>query len=228
MIGKIFSLFAILGGIGLINNDPMPPYTTSFNIENGVLLSVKEKSFKEIRIYSNSNIVEVAVDAFDGCSLTSIMVSDSVQRFYPVLSDDIVLNLTKNKEAYQFDIPTNVQVNEYACDEGFLNYWNENIRDKVTKSICNVDKTQYNSIKTLYNDLSTYDRVVINQTKDGTGTIKDSLTYLDNHFNGTAPSQMTTKEISQSVMISIILAIASFGMTAIGVFYVLKDKKVIN
>ncbi len=229
MLGKIFSLFVLLGGIGLLNTDPInPPYSTNFEIENGVLKNVLDKSAQEIRIYSDNNIVEVAADAFDGCSFTSIMVSDTVERFYPVLSDGVILNLTKDKASYNFELPTNVQINEYACDNGFINYWNENIRNKVTRTICDVDKTHYDYVKNLYNNLNWYDQIVVNNTPDGTNNIKESLAYLDSHFNGTAPLPMTAKEISQSVMITVILVIASFGMTAIGVFYVLKDKRVIN
>ena len=53
------------------------------------------------------------------------------------------------------------------------------------------------------------------------------MNYLNSHFNST-PSQNNNREIPKTVMITVILVIASFGMTAIGIFYVLKDKKVIN
>ena len=231
MFKTIFTLFALLGGIGLTNTSPLPPeYSTDFIVENGVLIGVQNEakhSYDQFRIYSNSGITEVAADAFEGCTVNSIMISDTVQHFYPVLNEGTVVNLTKEKSAYHFDLPDNVTINEYACDEGFINYWDLYIRDNVTKSICNVTRDHYTKIKNLYSNLSNQDKLTVNHTSDGTGTIEDSLKYLDNHFNS-SPSQKTNKEIPQTVMITVILVIASFGMTAIGIFFVLKDKKVIK
>ena len=231
MLGKVFALFALLGVIGLSNTTPLPPeYSTDFVVENGTLMSVSEHartSYTQFRIYSNSGIVAVDANAFDGCNVESIMISDAVRNFYPVLNEGTIVNLTKEKSAYHFDLPDNVTINEYACDEGFTNYWDLYIRNNVDKSICNVSREHYTKIKALYSNLSEQDKLTVKNLEDGTGTIEDSLEYLDSHFNS-SPSKMTTKEISQSVMITVILVIASFGMTAIGIFYVLKDKKVIN
>ena len=231
MFKTIFTLFALLGGIGLTNTTPLPPeYSNDFIVENGVLTGVQNEakaSYTQFRIYSNSGIVEVSANAFDGCVVESIMISDTVQRFYPVLNAGTIVNLTKEISAYNFDLPDNVTINEYACDEGFINYWDLYIRNNVDQSICNVSKEHYNQIKILYSNLSNQDKLTVNHISDGTGTIEDSLKYLDGHFNS-SPSQKTNKEIPQTVMITVILVIASFGMTAIGIFYVLKDKKVIN
>ena len=227
MVGKLFSLLTLLAGFGVLHNDLLPPYSTDFVVENHVLKEVNDKTANEIRIYSSSGVTSIDEHAFDGCSFTSIMVSNSVTTFAPTLTDGITLNLTNDKASYSFALPVNVVINEYACDEGFINYWNTYIRNNVDESICNVTRDQYTKVKNMYSVLSDYDKNVVNEVKDGTGTIKDSLKYLDGHFSS-APTQKTTKEISQTVMITLILVIASFGMTAIGIFYVLKDKKVIN
>lgn len=231
MFKTIFTLFALLGGIGLSNTTPLPPdYSTDFIVENGVLVGVQNEaksSYNQFRIYSNSGITSVAADAFDGCTVNSIMISDTVQNFYPVLNEGTVVNLTKEKSAYNFDLPNNLVINEYACDEGFINYWDLYIRNNVDQSICNVSREHYVKIKNLYSNLSNGDKLTVNHISDGTGTIEDSLKYLDGHFNS-SPSQKTSREIPKTVMITVILVIASFGMTAIGIFYVLKDKKVIN
>ena len=231
MFKQILTLFALLGGIGLTNTTPLPPeYSCDFIVENGVLTGVQEDaktSYNQFRIYSNSGITSVAANAFDGCTVDSIMIADTVQQFYPVLSEGTVVNLTKDKVSYNFDLPNDLIINEYACDEGFINYWDLFIRNNVDKSICNVSREHYIQIKTLYSNLSSQDKLTVDGTSDGTGTIKDSMNYLNSHFNST-PSQNSNREIPQTVMITVILVIASFGMTAIGIFYVLKDKKVIN
>ena len=231
MLKQLFTLFALLGGIGLTNTSPLPPeYSTDFIVENGALLGVQDHAksgYTQFRIYANSGITSVAADAFEGCTVESIMISSVVQHFYPVLNEGTVVNLTKEKSAYSFDLPDNVIVNEYACDEGFTNYWNLYIRNNVDESICNVSREHYTKIKNLYSNLSSQDKLTVNHVSDGTGTIEDSLKYLDSHFNS-SPSQKVSREIPQTVMITVILVIASFGMTAIGIFYVLKDKKVIN
>ena len=231
MFKTIFTLFVLLGGIGLSNTTPLPPeYSTDFIVENGVLVGVQNEaksSYHQFRIYSNSGITSVAADAFEGCTVNSIMISDTVQHFYPVLNEGTVVNLTKEKSAYSFELPTNLVINEYACDEGFINYWDLFIRNNVDQSICNVSREHYVKIKNLYSNLSNGDKLTVNHISDGTGTIEDSLKYLDGHFNS-SPSQKVDREIPKTVMITVILVIASFGMTAIGIFYVLKDKKVIN
>ena len=225
MILKLLGFLSLFAGV--VRADLSKPYSTDFEVENHILMSVNEKTASEIRIYKSSGIISVDSHAFDDCTFTSIMISNSVTTFNPVLADNVVVNLTKDKASYSFDLPANLTVNEYACDEGFINYWNLYIRDNIDGSICNVSKEHYIYVKGLYSGLSDYDKNVVENTSDGTGTIKDSIKFLDSHFNS-SPSQMTTKEISQSVMITVILVIASFGMTAIGIFYVLKDKKVIN
>ena len=231
MFKTIFTLFALLGGIGLSNTTPLPPeYSTDFIVENGVLVGVQNEaksSYNQFRIYSNSGITSVAADAFTGCSVNSIMISDTVQNFYPVLNEGTIVNLTKEKSAYNFDLPNNLVINEYACDEGFINYWNLYIRNNVDQSICNVSREHYVKIKNFYSNLSNGDKLTVNNISDGTGTIEESLKYLDGHFNS-SPSQKVNREIPKTVMITVILVIASFGMTAIGIFYVLKDKKVIK
>ena len=139
----------------------------------------------------------------------------------------------QNKDI-KFAIPDNVTVVEYACDEGFLNYWNEFIRPNIDGSICNVNKEHYVKMKLLYsqlknrNDYANVDSETVETTKDGTGTIRDSIRFLDSYFGNSNKSQMGEKEISQSVMITLILIIASFGMTSIGLFYFLKDRNVIK
>ena len=83
-------------------------------------------------------------------------------------------------------------------------------------------------MKNLYFNLGFIDASKVLEVEDGSATIAESISFLDEYFNQINKSQSRTKEISQSVMITLILIIAAFGMTSIGLFYVLKDKKVIS
>ena len=89
-------------------------------------------------------------------------------------------------------------------------------------------KENYRQMKMLYSQLSEYDRDIVVNTDDGGSKIANGISFLDSHFSGSSQSGTKEKEISQSVMITLILIIASFGMTSIGLFYILKDKKVIK
>lgn len=217
-------------GVGLNNIQPVDPgqyFSTDFTVENHVLVSVNDKAAKEIRIYKDSGITTIDEHAFDGCSFDSVMISDCVTTINAEISENVLVKFTKAKSSYSFDLPENVQYLEHSCDEGFLNYWTENIRDDIDGSICNVSIDNYRYVKELYSNLNNYDKFIVENTIDGDATIKESLKFLDSQFSST-PSESNSREISKGVMISLILVIASFGMTAIGIFYVLKDKKVIK
>lgn len=209
-------------------------FSTAVTVEDHVLTNINDKKSKYVRIYEESGATSISEYAFDDCSFTTLMVSKSITTINATFPITLTtLEFTGAKEEISFAVPQNVQVIEYACDEGFLNYWNQYIRPNIDGTICNVTKDHYQRMKALYSQLDsgeflTNDIEIVNKTKDGTGTIADSIEFLNNHFNGSNKSQMTEKEISQSVMITLILIIASFGMTSIGLFYFLKDRKVIE
>ena len=206
-------------------------YSDDVTVEDHVLTSVNDKSSDYIRIYAESDATAIGEHAFDGCGFKYLMVSNKVRQNAATFPDTLTtFEYTGPASDINFAIPDNVTVIEYACDEGFLNYWSEFIRPNIDGSICNVKKEHYVKMKSLYSNLNKYphDLDKINSIKDGTGTIKDSVEYLDSYFGNANRSKMTEKEISQSVMITLILIIASFGMTSIGLFYFLKDKKVIE
>ena len=212
----------------------VPEYSDDLTVEDHILTSVNNKTAQYVRIYETSDVTSISEHAFDDCTFTTLMVSKSVTFVNASFPNTLTtLEYTGSLEDISFAIPDNVTVKEYACDEGFLNYWSEYIRPNISGSICNVTKQHYVRMKTLYaslsrDDFAVNDLDIVNSTHDGTGTIKDSIAYLDGYFGNANRSQMTEKEISQSVMITLILIIASFGMTSIGLFYFLKDKKVIE
>ena len=206
-------------------------YTEDFVVNNGVLVSVNDKTNYSLRIYAEKNVTSIAEHAFDDCHFVTMMISTTVTEINATFPTELTtIEFTGSREDISFAIPEGITVVEYADDEGFLNYWKEYIRPNINGSICNVNKQHYLTMKSLYNNLGQYagDLESVNETVDGTGSIKESVAFLDNYFSGSNKSQMSEKEISQSVMITLILIIASFGMTSIGLFYFLKDRKVIE
>lgn len=209
-------------------------FSTDITVNDHVLTAVNDKESHYVRIYKEAEVNTIDEHAFDDCSFTILMVSKTVTTINATFPDTLTtLEFTGSLEEINFTVPENVTVVEYACDEGFLNYWSEYIRPNIDGSICNVTKEHYVKMKSLYSGLNKFEFITddlenVNKTKDGTGTIGDSIEFLNNYFGGSSRSKTIEKEISQSVMITLILIIASFGMTSIGLFYILKDKKVIK
>lgn len=204
-------------------------YSTDLTVENHILTNVNDKAAQEVRIYKEAEVTTVSSDAFNDCSFERIMFSNTVKEVNASFPNTLTtIYFTGSENELEFDIPDNITINFYACDEGFLNFWDTYIRPEMTDSICNVSKENYTKMKVLYEELELLDIGNVDIAKDGTGTIKDSIKFLDNHFSPSSGSRTKEKEISQSVMITLILIIAAFGMTSIGVFYILKDKKVID
>ena len=205
-------------------------FSTDITVENQVVVSINDKSAEEVRIYSNLNATSISSGAFDDCNFKSIMISSTISEITATFPNTLeTINYTGNISNLDVDIPDNVTAFSYACDEGFLNYWYEYIRPGMNGSICNVTKENYREMKSLFSSLNERDRSVVVNTADGdNSTIAKGIIFLDNHFSSSSGSNVTEKEISQSVMITLILIIASFGMTSIGLFYILKDKNVIK
>lgn len=204
-------------------------YSTNITVEDGILTSVNDKSSPEVRIYAEKGVSSIASGAFDDCTFTTLMISKTVQSNNAVFPNTLnEIFFTGSEDELNFEIPNNVILYEYGCDEGFFNFWDEFVRPHFDDSICDVTKSNYIKMKQLYNNLSDIDLQVVNSRVDGSGTIKDSVEYLDTYFTPSQSSQVIEKEIPQTTMITIILIIASFGMTSIGVFYVLKDRDIIE
>ena len=200
-------------------------YSSMLKVENGVLLEVLDKESEEVRIYEKDHVTSIDENAFDGCNFSTIMISSSVQNINASFDDGVIINYTGSLPA-PFDVTGHV-VNEYACDEGFIHFWGEHIRQSQEQSICDVTRENYERMLLLYSALSKDDKEVVDSIEDGDGTIKDSVNFLKTYFKGKSSSNIT-KEIAQSTMLVVILVIASIGMTSIGIFYYLKDKNIIE
>ena len=204
-------------------------YSDDVVVENNSVTKVNQGEFEEVRIYRKSGATSISDGAFDGCTFKSIMISDAIREINDEFPNSLVTILyTGALEDINFNIPAGISVECYARDEGFLNYWVSYIRPNLNDSICNVTKEHYLTMKNLYFNLGFIDASKVLEVEDGSATIAESISFLDEYFNQINKSQSRTKEISQSVMITLILIIAAFGMTSIGLFYVLKDKKVIS
>ncbi|MCR5184463.1 MAG: hypothetical protein K6C32_00060 [Bacilli bacterium] len=223
-------LFPLLIGLLSLNYNPQPmrvDYSSMLDIQDGVLVEVLDKTAEEIRIYKEDNVTKIGPNAFDGCSFTTIMVSSTVREVETSFPNGTIINYTGAFSDIQFNVG-DLTTYEYACDEGFLNFWASYIRPNIDGSICDVTKANYEKMMGLYANLSDSDKEIVNQIEDGTSTIKDSIKFLNDYFSPTDDSKKTQKEIASTTMITIILIIAAFGMTSIGVFYFLKDKNIIE
>ncbi len=210
-----------------------------YNIVSTELVSVKDayKNESELRVYASetSKVLSINSEAFKDCkNLESIMLSKTVEvlpnGLFDTLNNFQTINYTGSKQEFDqigFSNSKNYTINEYACDEGFVNYWNTFIRPNEDSSLCDVTKDNYKKMEALYNNLSDEDIVSIKDVKDADSTIEKGIKYLREFFSD-APKETTTREASKSTMIALILVIASIGMTFICVFYLLRERKIIN
>ena len=210
-----------------------------FNITSKEIISVKDehKNDTELRVYASEDykVESINSEAFRDCSkLESIMLSKTVKTLpndvFDGLVDFAIINYTGSIEEFQaigYSNTNNYVVNDYACDEGFLNFWNAKIRPTEDSSLCDISRDIYNKMEILYNKLSDDDIHSIKDIADGDSTIEKGIKYLREFFSD-APQETKTKEASKSTMIVLILIIASIGMTFICVFYLLRERKIIN
>lgn len=190
----------------------------------------------ELRIYGQDfdakrHYAHVASNAFDGASFSKLMVSKDVITFSPTLENKTIYFTGSEIEFAPLEPQfINCHINYYACDEGFINFWMTNIRSM--SSICDVllpaNVDIYNELYTLYAQLDlTGDKEKVDNFNDGESTIKKSMEYLDSLANPT-PSPSKPHKMSKDMMLYFVLIVASIGMTSICIFYLLKDKNIID
>jgi hypothetical protein len=188
---------------------------------------------KELRIYYDENrlIDEIADTAFDDCkNLQRLMLSYSVTHINSTSIDDIkTLYYTGSEEQFEsLALTYSGTVNYYSYDEGFIYYWNTNIRPTTDTSICDMSKESFDIVYKLYSKLSYSDRASVDEYEDIAGEpISDSMKELINLYGKKNPSR-SKDEFTQDNAIGVIIVIALIGMTSICVFYLLKTKEVIS
>ena len=219
-------------------------YAECFNIEeksDGTykIVSVKDEytSSTYLRIYSNyvdSQIVinEISEGIFDSCSsLSTVMISNKIStipQYFFENTPNLTVEFTGSiKEWNSYNFTTEVTVFDYACDEGFINFWNTYVRVNENSNICDISTETYQKLMTLYSRLSMDDYETVNEYVDVKGdSIKKSIEYLKDLFE---PKEKPTQdELSKDTTLTLVVIIAIFGMSAIAIFYLLKMKGIIN
>lgn len=221
----------------------------SYNNDHFVLEEISENNYKitgvkseyldatELRIYDTDeyHVSTIAEGALSACTnLQTFMLSKCVTTLPVdtfVISSLTSISYTGSMDEFNaLGLTTgSVPTYEYACDEGFINYWTTYVRPTPDYNICDVTKAIYQKAQGLFDAMSLDDREVVKNIKDGEGddTILDSLNYLKELHRETK-KENRTKEASKSTMIVLILIIASIGMSFICVFYLLRERKIIN
>ena len=227
----------------LANEDVRPDYRSFINIEvnergNYTVTSVKDDylAASNIRIYKfdENPIDEIADTAFVGTTFDSVVISKDITHINNAVFENAtnIVNIYYTGSLEEFALLNlNFDVNHvypYSVDEGFINYWNSNIRTNKDINICNITRDQYNQTMTLYNDLIKTDVDVVNNYVDAAGyKISDSIKELIRVFSD-IPSPKKKDEWNQTGAITLIIVIAVIGTTAITIFYLLKTKNYIS
>ena len=200
---------------------------------NKTLTGLDNKN-KNVRIYAESEVDEISAIAFSGATFTDVMISNNVTHITDAVFNNApsitTISYTGSKEEFaslnlSFDIN---HVSEYSYDEGFINYWNKEIRPEDTSNICNITDQTFSKVYSLYKALEINDKNFVDNYEDkGKAKIKDSMKELIDVFGQTSPSQKND-EWNQTGAITFIIIIALIGMTSITVFFLLKTKKIID
>lgn len=206
--------------------------------DNYTLMGINGFEGSEFRIYHYKDYVidEINDNAFVNQNFDTLVLSNSVKK----VSNNAFLNAssinelkyTGNSDEFSaleisFEFPNGYSL--YSVDEGFINYWDENIRTSASTNICNdIDYHTFQEVYGLYLNLSEEDRIVVDSYEDAAGAkIKDSMIELKNHFNQ-IPKSNQTEEWNQTAAITLITVIALIGMTSITIFFLLKTKNIIE
>lgn len=241
MLKSLLALPLLASSIGMQVNATHTDYLNDFVLTinergnytvTGVVESSKNK--EELRVYYDENKVvdEIDSDAFVTCpNLTTLMFSYSITHIdNDALDNIVVVKYTGSEEQYNAlgITKTFSSIYYYACDEGFINYWNTTIRPEKGTSICDISKETFNTLYSRYIQLTSEEKAVVDTTLDKAGAkIGDSMQELVNLFykpNSSKPKS----EWNQSGAITLIIVISVIGMTSICIFFLLKTKKLID
>ncbi|MCQ2814900.1 MAG: hypothetical protein MJ227_01200 [Bacilli bacterium] len=121
------------------------------------------------------------------------------------------------------------EVQHLETAQKYEEYWTANVRPTPESSICDVDKDTYNFLYYEYNVMVRGEKVLLDEWTDLAGEkVKASLDFLTAmYYPKTTPSN-TKNALPEDTTLTIIISIAFIGMTAIGLFFVLKNKNLID
>lgn len=202
------------------------------------IIGVKDNTLQEYRVYSSEfsslNIDKISSTAFDDCdNLKSIMISNNIKS----VGDDIFVNcksflsiyFTGSEDEYLALFNEAINHYVYAYDEGFINFWNEEIRPESTSNLCDISKNKYEYAFSKYSALNDDDKEFVNNYADKSGsTIKSSIDFLIDFFDETPAPNVEKKEMNKSTALGLIITASIIGMTSICVFFFLKSKNIID
>ena len=235
-------LLGLIGLLGLNLNTTKEEYRDALHVtakEGGTyrLDSIDATGLgNEMRIYCYDDMVidEIADNAFAGTSFTSVAISNCVTNIntnaFAGQNTIKKCYFTGSEEEFDALYPNYLfeSIYYYAIDEGFINYWNKEVRPSEDSNICDITRDEYEYIRDLYTSLIPSDKEVVDAYEDAAGaTIKDSIKELNRHF-GEPSGSKETEEWNQTGAITLIIIIAVIGMTSITIFFLLKTKQIID
>ena len=85
-------------------------YTEDFVVDNGVLVSVNDKTNYSLRIYAEKGVTSIAEHAFDDCHFVTMMISTTVTEINATFPTELTtIEFTGSKEDISFAIPEELQ-----------------------------------------------------------------------------------------------------------------------
>ena len=235
-------LFASLSLIPLTNKNSFIDvkgeediFITSLNEDGQVeLIGVNDTSKDEYRIYETNHIDIITANAFKSCSyISSIMISSLISIIesgaLEINSLTTIIFTGSESKWSNYQYSTDKNVIYYGYDEGFISYWNENVRQNKDTSLCDIKYENYLYIKNLYSSLNEVDKAVVDAYQDKSDiSIKDSISFLNSYFNPDTTPSNQSDELKQGTTLRLVIYIAIFGLTSICIFFLLKTKKIID
>ena len=204
---------------------------------NYTLTGIKGFSGSEFRLYRYEDqlIDEVSNDAFLNTNFSSLVLTNAVKYIDELAFENAPsinrLKYTGSELEFQaLELTSEFQngISYYSCDEGFINYWNENIRPNENSNICDITQATFSEVYSLYKSLSNEDLEIVDSYVDlANAKISDSMKELISVFTKT-PNAPKNTEWNQTGAITLIMIIAVIGMTSITVFFLLKTKNIIK
>ena len=236
-----FAFLLALLPFGASQNSRSDVYKQAMNYSsnergNCTLDSLKTSFTGQYRLYHYDDVVidEVGDNAFAGAAFKTLVLTNAVTHISDAVFENAPniknLKFTGSEEEYQALGLTHEfeYISYYSVDEGFINYWNKNIRPDASTNICNISQTTFGEIYDKYKSLDETDLDYVNSYVDkGNAKISDSMKELINHFK-TPSNAQKNDEWNQTGAITLIIFIAVLGMTSITVFFLLKTKHIIN
>ena len=203
------------------------------------VIGLNDSSLSEYRIYheyeGNITISEIGDNVFSETTQNIIvMVSNGITSISSSvfnINNLVQINFTGSEvEWTSYNLSVSKPVYYYENDEGFINYWNINIRPTADFDVCDIGRENFLILKSKYDALGAKDKLYVDDYLDASGNkIGKTMSYLSKYFEeNKSNSGGANSFLSQDVTLGLIVSIAIFGMTTISIFYLLKKKEIIS